>query len=279
MTDLELVTWIEHFEAECSGGGQRPRRPGHQEHRRRGPVRRRRRRTGRGGRAAPDRPREPMPTTSSPRSAPGWPTARWSRDSATSWAPRSTSRPGSPRSPGRARVLVDDGAHEALGEDYAFRRLRRTSVKGYERLQPWALRRRRPALSESHAGTGYPVPDYVEQGGFDRDTDYIPDRITRDSATWPVEPGRYRLVAAKACPWATRAIIVRQLLGPGGRDLARALRPDARRAQLDLRPRPGRGRPGARHQAARAGLPRALPGLRQGHHGAGGRRRRLRATW
>jgi glutathionyl-hydroquinone reductase len=28
-----------------------------------------------------------------------------------------------------------------------------------------------------------------------------------------VEPGRYRLVAARACPWATRAIIVRELLG------------------------------------------------------------------
>ena len=42
-------------------------------------------------------------------------------------------------------VLVDDGAHERLSADdgtpYAFRRLRRTSVKGYERLQPWALRR------------------------------------------------------------------------------------------------------------------------------------------
>jgi glutathionyl-hydroquinone reductase len=55
---------------------------------------------------------------------------------------------------------------------------------------------------------------YVEQDGFDRDMDYIPDRITRDARDgWPVEPGRYRLVAAKACPWATRAIIVRQLLG------------------------------------------------------------------
>jgi len=53
----------------------------------------------------------------------------------------------------------------------------------------------------------------VQTGGFERDTDYIADRITRDSPTWPVEPGRYRLVAAKACPWATRAIIVRQLLG------------------------------------------------------------------
>ncbi|GAB3246821.1 adenylate/guanylate cyclase domain-containing protein [Nocardioides dilutus] len=42
-------------------------------------------------------------------------------------------------------VLVDDGAHQRLaaGEEssFAFRRLRRTSVKGYERLQPWALRR------------------------------------------------------------------------------------------------------------------------------------------
>jgi len=54
---------------------------------------------------------------------------------------------------------------------------------------------------------------YVEAGGYERDTDYIPDRITRDSPAWPVEPGRYRLVAARACPWATRAIIVRQLLG------------------------------------------------------------------
>lgn len=55
---------------------------------------------------------------------------------------------------------------------------------------------------------------YVTAGAeFDRDMDYIPDRITRDSEQWPVEPGRYRLVAAKACPWANRAIIVRQLLG------------------------------------------------------------------
>jgi adenylate cyclase len=40
-------------------------------------------------------------------------------------------------------VLVDEGAHEALEDDerFEFRRVRRTSVKGYSRLQPWALRR------------------------------------------------------------------------------------------------------------------------------------------
>jgi glutathionyl-hydroquinone reductase len=40
------------------------------------------------------------------------------------------------------------------------------------------------------------------------------DRITADpEGRWPVEPGRYRLVASLACPWANRAIIVRRLLG------------------------------------------------------------------
>ena len=55
---------------------------------------------------------------------------------------------------------------------------------------------------------GYSEPD------FQRDTNYIPDRITRDGQDgWPVEAGRYRLVAARACPWASRTIIVRRLLG------------------------------------------------------------------
>ncbi|WP_461021722.1 glutathione S-transferase family protein [Thalassiella azotivora] len=39
-------------------------------------------------------------------------------------------------------------------------------------------------------------------------------RVTADGRDgWPVEAGRYRLVVARACPWANRAIIVRRLLG------------------------------------------------------------------
>ncbi|MEP9362844.1 adenylate/guanylate cyclase domain-containing protein [Nocardioides sp. CN2-186] len=47
----------------------------------------------------------------------------------------SVARPGS--------VLVDDGGHEELAEEaaYTFRRMRRTPVKGYSRLQPRVLRR------------------------------------------------------------------------------------------------------------------------------------------
>ena len=81
---------------------------------------------------------------------------------------------------------------------------------------------------------------YVHGGeDFTRDTNYIEDRIVADPAfveslpapsgeskvgnlgaglsegslAWPVEAGRYRLVAARACPWANRTIIVRRLLG------------------------------------------------------------------
>jgi putative glutathione S-transferase len=51
-------------------------------------------------------------------------------------------------------------------------------------------------------------------GAFERDTTYLTDRITADGhGDWPVEPGRYHLVVARACPWANRAMIVRRLLG------------------------------------------------------------------
>lgn len=53
-----------------------------------------------------------------------------------------------------------------------------------------------------------------DKGEYKRDLNYIPDRITADGRDgWPVEPGRYRLVVARACPWANRAVIVRRLLG------------------------------------------------------------------
>ncbi|KAA1427654.1 glutathione S-transferase family protein [Nocardioides antri] len=65
---------------------------------------------------------------------------------------------------------------------------------------------------------------YIATGGaFERDASYVSDRITKDARRpehgpvdgdlWPVEPGRYRLIAAAACPWANRTLIVRKLLG------------------------------------------------------------------
>jgi glutathionyl-hydroquinone reductase len=56
---------------------------------------------------------------------------------------------------------------------------------------------------------------YVNPSGeFNRDSRYITTRITADGRDgYPVEPGRYRLVVSRACPWANRSIIVRRLLG------------------------------------------------------------------
>ncbi|MEU2041379.1 glutathione S-transferase family protein [Nocardia niwae] len=65
-------------------------------------------------------------------------------------------------------------------------------------------------MTKSASKTG----SYVEPGEFKRDTNYITTRITADGRDgYPVEPGRYRLVAARACPWANRTLIVRRLLG------------------------------------------------------------------
>jgi len=51
-------------------------------------------------------------------------------------------------------------------------------------------------------------------GDYVRARNRFDDRITADgSSGWPAEPGRYRLVVSYACPWASRAVIVRRLLG------------------------------------------------------------------
>ncbi|MFD4547912.1 glutathione S-transferase family protein [Streptomyces sp. NPDC058466] len=49
---------------------------------------------------------------------------------------------------------------------------------------------------------------------FKRSKSHFTDRVTADGRDgWPVDAGRYRLVVSRACPWASRAVISRRLLG------------------------------------------------------------------
>ena len=64
--------------------------------------------------------------------------------------------------------------------------------------------------AEHTTGGVYSVPGK----SFERDSRYITTRITASGDEgYPVEPGRYRLIAARACPWANRTLIARRLLG------------------------------------------------------------------
>ncbi len=64
------------------------------------------------------------------------------------------------------------------------------------------------------ASTQYFRSMSTDTGAFEREAVALDERITSDGSTaWPVESGRYRLVVARACPWANRAVIVRRLLG------------------------------------------------------------------
>ncbi|MFG3288416.1 glutathione S-transferase family protein [Streptomyces sp. NPDC048179] len=49
---------------------------------------------------------------------------------------------------------------------------------------------------------------------FSRSPSHFADRITADGRDgWPVAARRYRLVVSRACPWASRALVARRLLG------------------------------------------------------------------
>jgi putative glutathione S-transferase len=57
-------------------------------------------------------------------------------------------------------------------------------------------------------------PEAAADGSFVRQPNAFTDRISADgSSGYIAEPGRYHLYVSLACPWAHRAIIVRQLLG------------------------------------------------------------------
>lgn len=67
---------------------------------------------------------------------------------------------------------------------------------------------------------------YTASNAYERDTNYIDDRVVADPSSfdpsttssgqgkaWKAEAGKYRLIAARACPWAHRAVITRRLMG------------------------------------------------------------------
>ena len=116
---------------------------------------------------------------------------------------------------------------------------------------------------------------YVAGGGeFNRDTNYITTRITADGRDgYPVEPGRYRLIVARACPWANRTIIVRRLLGLEDVLSIGFCGPthDERSWTFDLDP--GGVDPVLKIHALQRRLHQARPRLPEGHHGARDRRR------
>jgi len=58
-----------------------------------------------------------------------------------------------------------------------------------------------PTVTEEQTTPSWAHPDTRPNGTYERNSDYISSRITADGRDgYPVEPGRYRLIAARACP-------------------------------------------------------------------------------
>jgi putative glutathione S-transferase len=61
------------------------------------------------------------------------------------------------------------------------------------------------------------APGTTDDGRYERQPFRFTDRITADGRDgWPAGPDRYRLVVSRACPWASRALVSRRLMGLEG---------------------------------------------------------------
>jgi len=69
-------------------------------------------------------------------------------------------------------------------------------------------------MGDDRGGRNAPGNSSYGSTPFTRSKSHFTDRITADGRDGrPVEAGRYRLVVSRACPWASRAVISRRLLG------------------------------------------------------------------
>jgi len=67
----------------------------------------------------------------------------------------------------------------------------------------------------SSSGAAFSLgPEASDDGSFHRQVSSFRGSVSSDGSTdFPLEPGRYHLYVARACPWAHRTIIARRLMG------------------------------------------------------------------